>query len=113
MKKVFTKFSLGAIICLMALASFGKGTITGKLIDAGTDEALIGATVVVDGTTIGMVTNFDGIFELSLEAGKQTIIMSYIGYITKEMVVSVTNDKTNDLGTIILESDAIGINEAT
>ncbi len=63
--------------------SFKKitGTVTDKK-----GEAIIGANVVEKGTTNGTVTDFDGKFTLEVTQGA-TIILSYIGYLTKEIPV--------------------------
>jgi|GEM_PF-5075293 len=48
-----------------------KGTLTGVIKDA--DETLIGATVGIKGTGLGTITNFDGMYMLSLEPGTYTL----------------------------------------
>lgn len=56
-----------------------------------TDEegnALIGATVLVKGTTNGTVTDFDGRFDLSIPDGDVVLVISYTGYSPKEVAVS-------------------------
>ena len=111
MKKLFIKFSLGALVCLATLHSFGKGTITGKLIDAGTDESLIGATVTIQGTTMGVSTNLDGSFVLKAPAGDHVLVFSLIGYINQTKNVKVADDKTLELGTVKLESNVVGLAE--
>ena len=58
--------------------------ITGTVTDA--MGPVIGASVVVKGTTNGVATDFDGNFTLSVNQG-QTIVVSYIGYITKEVKI--------------------------
>ncbi len=58
--------------------------ITGTVSDA--MGPVIGASVVVKGTTNGVATDFDGKFTLNVNPG-QTIVISYIGYITKEVKV--------------------------
>lgn len=60
-------------------------TITGTVADAG--EPLIGASVTVKGTSNGTVTDFDGHFNLDCKLG-QTIVISYIGYLSQEIKVS-------------------------
>ena len=57
-------------------------TISGKIVDE-TGEAIIGASIVVKGTTVGTITDFDGNFTLDVpEDG--TLVISYIGYNTIE-----------------------------
>lgn len=111
MKKTTFLFVLVSIISLFSAAVYAQGTITGKVLDAETEEALIGASVVLEGTTIGTITDIDGNFSLSVKEGEQTINISYIGYITKQIDVSVINGQTNDLEQIMLEINAVGINE--
>ncbi len=107
MKKLFT------FLCFMvfALAAFAQGNITGKLIDAETDEPLIGASVLIEGTSTGTVSDFDGNFVLNnVAAGTYTLVVSYIGYDDVKMDATVTNGDIN-VGSIACGSDAIGLSE--
>ena len=58
-------------------------TVSGTVLDK-TGESVIGASVVVKGTTNGTITDFDGRFTLNVIPGT-TLIISYIGYKTVEM----------------------------
>ncbi len=60
-------------------------TITGQIVDA-TGEPVIGANVLVKGTTNGTVTDIDGKFSLNVDAGA-VLEISYIGYLSQEIVV--------------------------
>ena len=60
-----------------------NGACTGVVVDA-TGETVIGASVVVKGTTNGTITDFDGRFTLNVIPGT-TLIISYFGYKTVEM----------------------------
>lgn len=62
-------------------------TITGTVTDVG-GEALIGANVIMKGSTLGTVTDIDGSFTLEVPDGSNTLIVSYTGYETKEMDVT-------------------------
>lgn len=53
--------------------------IKGKILDAKNGEPIIGANVLVKGTTNGTITNFDGEYELDAPVGA-TLVISYIGY---------------------------------
>jgi outer membrane receptor protein involved in Fe transport len=65
----------------------GKGRITGKLVDSETGEALIGANVVLYGTTIGAASDMDGNFTITkIPAGNYTVVISMIGYSTKKLL---------------------------
>lgn len=96
---------------LFGVTIFAQGIIKGVVVDAETNEALIGASVVLDGTTTGTVTDVNGEFSLSLNAGNQQINISYIGYVTQKLNTKVSGGKTNNIGEIKLASDAVGINE--
>ena len=68
-------------------------TVTGTVIDAA-GEPIIGANVVVKGTTNGTITDFDGKFTLEVPANA-TLQVSYIGYMTEE--IAVGNKSTFDI----------------
>ena len=59
--------------------------ITGTVVDA--SGPVIGASVVVKGTSNGVATDFDGNFTLNANPG-QTLVISYIGYLNKEVKIS-------------------------
>ena len=66
------------LIAFMAMilwsgASFGQGLIRGVVQDHNTDETLIGATVLIEGSTIGVTTNLDGSFLLIAPEGDHQI----------------------------------------
>ncbi len=67
-----------------------SSTVNGKITDAN-GEPIIGASVVIKGTTNGTITDFDGNFMLEVPA-KATLVVSYVGYKTLE--VSVNGKKT-------------------
>ncbi len=71
--------------------------VKGTLRDKKTGERLIGATVSIKGTNIGTATNFDGEFTIkSPQALPITLVASYIGYASQEVVVS-SNAKPVDI----------------
>ena len=99
MKRIQTIF-----LCLtVALASFADIKVTGTVIDADNSEPMIGVTVLVQGTTIGTVTDFDGNFEMTVP-DKATLQLSYVGYKTIELR-AVSNMQ------IIMEADAMQLQE--
>ena len=75
----------------------GKKTtrkLTGKIIDKGTKETLIGASVWLKDTSVGATTDMDGNFNITIPGGKTvTLVISYIGYanIEKEVSPSANN----------------------
>ncbi len=90
---------------------FAQGSISGTLMDKEAHESLISASVILKGADKGTVTDYDGTFSIgNLPAGDYVVEMSYIGFTTIEMPVTVSNGNV-ELGTINLESDAIGLEE--
>lgn len=63
-------------------------TVTGVVKDAATGETLVGANVIEKGTSNGTVTNMDGSFQLSIQNNNATLVISYIGYQTVEVLAS-------------------------
>lgn len=111
MKTQLLKFSLLVAFGLFSFVAFSQGIIKGKIVDSETNEALIGASVVLKNTTIGTTTNPDGEFTLNLPAGNQTIQISYIGYNTTSQNVRVSDGQTKNLGTVMLEASSVAIDE--
>ena len=66
--------------------------ITGTVVDA--QGPVIGASVVVKGTTNGVATDFDGNFSLNANPG-QTLVVTYIGYLDKEVKVTASQSHYN------------------
>ena len=84
--------------------SDNRNKVKGLVLD-NTGEPIVGANIVIQGTTTGTITDIDGKFEI--EAGKGTVLeISYIGYITQEL--SITGQK--DLA-ISLKEDSQALDE--
>ncbi len=78
-------FFLFALLTMSVTAQ--ERTITGKITDATTNEALVGVTVLIEGTFIGTVTDFDGKYTIKANQGSK-LIFSYIGYQSQTIAVS-------------------------
>ncbi|WP_373846824.1 SusC/RagA family TonB-linked outer membrane protein, partial [Bacteroides heparinolyticus] len=63
-------------------------SVTGSVTDKNNQEPIIGASVLVEGTTNGTITNADGEFTLSGVPSGGTIVVSYIGYTTQRIAVN-------------------------
>ncbi|WP_446050830.1 TonB-dependent receptor [Zobellia laminariae] len=98
MKKMY--FAL--VLFLMTTVAFSQGTITGTVIDGELNEPLPGASVVLQGTTNGTSTDFDGKFQIEITENAGTLLVSYIGYTPKK--VAYTSD--GNIGRIVLEPNA-------
>ncbi len=81
-------------------------TLTGKVVDETTQEALIGVVVQVKGTSIGALTDVDGSFSLSIKPS-QTVVFSYIGYKQKEWVYTNQVNPTISLSSDMTELDQV------
>ncbi|MEM9390101.1 MAG: TonB-dependent receptor [Bacteroidota bacterium] len=79
------KANLLTLCFLIAAAATGlaqKGKVRGTVIDDTSGEPMIGVTVVIKGTTNGAVTDFDGKFEIQIEAGTYDVQASFVSYAT-------------------------------
>ena len=73
------KFLTLSVIVLSSLLSYATAqTITGTVLNATDGEPIIGASVVVEGSTTGTITDTDGKFTLSVEEGKK-VTVSFLG----------------------------------
>ena len=91
-----------AVMLLLLLMCSGTALAQNKVGGRVTDrqgEPLIGVSVTERGTSNGTITNFDGVYELSVERGA-TIVFSYVGYTTEESVV------TGKTLNIVMDEDA-------
>ena len=82
MEKRFTLFLFGLLLSIGT--AFGQTKITGTVVSQGDGEAVIGASVMVQGTQTGTVTDIDGKFSLDVPAGKK-LVVSYIGMVTQTL----------------------------
>lgn len=94
------------VLCLLSsLVVTAQTKITGKVIGGDDKQPIIGATVKIKGTNVGVVTDVNGNFTLSGKNG-YVLIISYIGYQAKTITVS-----SSDLGTITLDVTNSTLNE--
>ncbi|RPI05264.1 MAG: TonB-dependent receptor [Ignavibacteriae bacterium] len=100
---------LFAILLMPWIALAGTtGKIAGRILDAATNEPLIGANVVVQNTTLGSVTDIDGYYSINnIMPGRYSVVISFLGYrkVTVTGVV-VKIDLTTNVDTK-LQSEAI------
>ena len=105
-KKLTSTISL-LLIVMFATAADIKGVVK----DSETKEPLIGASVQIDGTTVGTITDLDGSFVLNGVKGETTIVVSYVSYITKKLKVNASKDTAPI--EILLEPDNRQLGEVT
>ena len=105
MNSQIKRASLALLLSVMCFFAHAQKTVTGTVKDT-TGEPMIGVSVLVDGTTIGGVTDLNGKFTINQVPNNSVLKVSYVGY--KEKKVSVAgNDNLN----IVLEEDAMGLDE--
>ena len=103
------KFTM-LIVCLLSLGiqlvSAQNKTLTGTVISSEDNQPLPGVNVIVKGTTMGTITDFDGNFSLSVPADAEALVFSFMGMQTQEVAIGTTT-KFN----ITLEPESIGRDE--
>ncbi len=93
-------FALAAF--LMTVTAFSQGPITGTVLDGDSNSPLPGATVIVKGTTNGTSTDFDGNFTINTSSASGTLVVSYIGFNSKQIAFTASGN----IGSIVLELNA-------
>ncbi len=87
-------FVLLLLLAVGPLGLFAQQTISGRVLDAQTGEPLIGATVAIEDTNQGAVTDAQGRFALErVEARRVSLIVTYMGYDTKTVPVDVASGR--------------------
>ena len=83
---------LPAFFLLLALNIFGQRTITG-IVTGPDSKPVVGASVVVKGTTLGTTTNDQGAFSIAVPANRDILIITYVEYEVNE--VTITGNTVN------------------
>lgn len=106
MKKTINFLLLGALLMFSTLA-IAQSTVSGTILEAGSNIPLPGANIIEKGTSNGVVTDFDGNFTMKTNSVSGEIVITYLGYNSK------TIDFSGDvaLGNIELESSQVGLEE--
>ncbi|MFR9584015.1 MAG: carboxypeptidase-like regulatory domain-containing protein, partial [Rikenellaceae bacterium] len=94
--KAFRFLLLGVVLVASVVTSVAA-TLKGKVIDESTQQPLIGATILIKGTAQGVTTNLDGEFELKVDRKPHTIAVSYISYVTQEVLLEGKGDNKLDI----------------
>ncbi len=88
--KGWTRITLFSFLMLYTLVTFGQTQIEGKVVSSEDSQGLPGATVMVKGSTNGTITDIDGMFSLAAAEG-DILVITYVGFIRKEMAVGTSN----------------------
>ena len=92
--------------CFLSIDAFAQQMTVKGLVKDTTGEPIIGANVVVKGTTNGTITDFDGNFLLNANKG-DIIVISFIGYLTQELPAAtslnvILKDDTETLEEVVV-----------
>ena len=117
------KFYLSTFLTIASFFAFAQNSLSGKVIEDKSGESLPFATVLVKETDIGTTSNLDGFFSLlDLPTDRVTLIVSYVGYETKEIIISGIPDElltislvpiSNQLEEVIVSANAYKVMDAS
>ncbi len=105
MKKTFKTFLMLLILLTGTSGIFAQITVRGTVIDAD-NQPVVGANVVVKGTTIGTMTGIDGKYSINAPSASSIIVVSFIGYVPQEFIVG-----NNPTLNVTLQSEATALSE--
>jgi len=82
------KLPLVLILFLFTLLSWGQDiSISGTVTDSGSNQPIPGVNILIKGTSNGAVSDFDGAFVLEVPSKESVLVISYVGFVTQEIVV--------------------------
>lgn len=102
-RKLFLIFNM-LLICVVGAFAQSR-TITGKVTSGDDGSPIHGASVVIKGTNLGVITDGDGSFSINANP-EQTLVISFIGNVTQEVLVG---NRTSI--NVVLESDFRALDE--
>ncbi|MCB0594765.1 MAG: carboxypeptidase-like regulatory domain-containing protein, partial [Phaeodactylibacter sp.] len=104
--RILTLFAL----LFSAQLALAQRTVTGTVSDANTNEALIGANIVVPGTSTGTITDIDGTYSLEVPEDAASLIFSYTGYAEQEVSIAGLDrvDVALSAGSVLEEVVVVG-----
>ena len=107
MKKLSTRFLLFLFVLLISPSIFAQGIIRGIVTDSMTTKPLIGANAFIIGTALGSAADIEGNYRITnVPAGRHKLKISYIGYKSKEVDITVQDNKTLEVN-ISLSPDVL------
>lgn len=96
-----SRFAWLILLLLTSVCAMAQKTVNGTVLDKATKEPIIGAAVIVSGTSNGTVTDFDGNFSLKVDGLPVNIEVSFLGY--EKLPVNAT---TANLGALYMSTDS-------
>lgn len=118
LKKIKEKFlyqSLLMICIVMSGTAFAQSTsytFSGKVTDTGNSVPISGASIIIQNTTSGTSSDFDGNYKFTtaLNPGDYTLIVSYLGFATKRISLNL-NSETDILNDVVLAEDLLSLDQ--
>ena len=96
MKNILNKYYLAFMAVILFGSVYSQNQISGSVMDADNMDAIPGVNVIIDGTNIGTVTDFDGNFSFNTSQDLPlTVVVSYVGYSAERVVVTSANQNIN------------------
>ncbi len=80
-------YSLIFLVCSSFSLYSQQISVSGKVVDGSTGEAIIGASVVIKGSTIGTITDVEGNYKITISDSSKTLNFSFLGYKNQEVAV--------------------------
>lgn len=87
----YSKWLLVVLMLALGSYAFAQRTITGKVTDEATGEPLIGANILVIGTSSGTATDIDGMYSVSVPDGSTELEFTYTGYAATRVTIGASN----------------------
>jgi len=100
MKKII-QFLFITLVMVGSTAAVAQSTVSGTVMDSEMNGPLAGANVVEEGTSNGVVTDFDGNFSITTESSSGVLLVSYVGYTT----IKLDFNGSADMGAVNLTAD--------
>ena len=98
------------LCCLFAWSLQAQTTISGKVTDAATNEPLIGASIFVKNTAVGVLTDIDGTYIIKVPSGATTLLVTYTGYKNQDVplgggeVIDIALEQGVELDVIVVSA---------
>jgi outer membrane receptor protein involved in Fe transport len=107
MKSLFNVLILIVTFLFISSTIQAQGTIRGVITDSTSNDQLVGANVILLGTALGSATDLEGEYRISkVPAGNYKLKVSYVGYFSKELDITVLENKTLEVN-VNLKPDII------
>ena len=90
-KNCFFNLTASLFVIVLSSVSFAQGSIRGVVLDSTNSEPLIGANIIVEGTSLGTATDLDGKFRITgIPLDSKSIKISYLGYHSNTLQLDLT-----------------------